>query len=95
MDTGSFLKNMPGKLTEEMTKQIDKMCYSKTEDEFKSEIDTLCKMFLVEYPHIPLYFETSALFCKKNVNGTPSPSHSWVYNGITDLFVRTKEGIND
>lgn len=95
MDTGSFLKNMPGKLTEDMTKQLDKMCYCKTEEEFKKEIDTLCKMFLVEYPHIPLYFETSALFCKKNVNGTPSPSHSWVYNGITDLFVRTKEGIND
>ena len=35
------------------------------EEEFKKEIDTLCKMFLVEYPHIPLYFETFAPIAKK------------------------------
>lgn len=95
MDTGSFLKNMPGVLSDNMNKQIDKMCLLKTEEELKTEIDNLCEMFLSEYPHIPLFFETSALFIKKTVNGTPSPAHSWIYNGITDLFVRTEGGYDD
>lgn len=95
MDTGSFLKNMPGVLSEDMKKQMNMMCCISDQEVFKSELDNLCEMFIVEYPHIPLYFETSALFFKKSINGAPSPSHSWVYNGITDLFVRTKDGKDD
>ena len=95
MDTGNFLKNMPGNLSDDMKKHLDGMCRIKDEDKFKEQMEVLCDRFIEEYPHVPLFFETSAIFLKNSVKGTPKPAHSWVYNGITDLFVKTDGVKND
>ena len=95
MDTAGFFMNMPGNLSDDMKNKLNEMCFTKDKESFREQMNDLCQLFLEEYPHVPLFFETSALFLKNNVKGTPKPSHSWVYNGITDLFVKIKDGTND
>lgn len=91
MNASDALSFIPGNHSLALNEQLNKMKLVTNQDVFKDEFKTLCEIFISDMPHIPLFFETSAVFCKNAVGGMLTPARSNVYHGITNLFINTKE----
>lgn len=54
----------------------------------KSSYKAFDKVFKDEYPFIPLYFETSAVFSSLRIKGDINFSRTGVYTGLQNIFVK-------
>ncbi len=91
MNSYNALSSLPGTKSNLFDEQLNKMKFVPDQNLYRDEFKTLCEIFVTDIPHIPLFFERSAVFCKNTVGGMLTPSHSNVYHGITNLFINTKE----